>query len=318
MSLSVVITCHNEERFIHQALLSVTGQTAFDQVGEIVVVDDGSSDGSPEILRRLAAEVDKLTVITTLGVGLPAARNLAIRASSGEFIAFLDGDDYWDPEKLERQLPIIRENSRIGLVYSDFIDFSAADASDAQLITVRRFAASDDDVLVQYFVHDAPVVPSTVIVRRVALDDIGFFNERLRIGEDMEFFMRLAGRWRFQHVAGGLAYKRRHGANITHRLERLLPIWEELNAALPEETPGRARLVAARMARRYARIANNLAERQERRQAFAYLARAAKLDPFYWRIYVYGLLALIPDRLSAGVRRMTKRLFHRLAQLREA
>ena len=105
MSVSVVITCHDEERTIEQAVRSVEAQTTFDVVDEIIVVNDGSRDGSEVVLERLAGEIEKLRIIETPGLGLSAARNRALREARGEFIAFLDGDDFWTPEKLERQLP---------------------------------------------------------------------------------------------------------------------------------------------------------------------------------------------------------------------
>ena len=105
MSVSVVMTCHDEERTIEEAVRSVEAQTIFDSVEEIIVVDDGSRDGSRVVLERLDHEIDKLKIIQTPGLGLPAARNRAVREASGEFIAILDGDDFWMPQKLERQLP---------------------------------------------------------------------------------------------------------------------------------------------------------------------------------------------------------------------
>ena len=104
MKLSVVITCHNEEAYIEQTVRSVTTQTNSECVEEIVVVEDGSTDGSLQVLAQLAREDGRLKILHTNGIGLPAARNLGIRTASAPFLAFLDGDDFWIPDKLERQL----------------------------------------------------------------------------------------------------------------------------------------------------------------------------------------------------------------------
>ena len=112
MSVSVVITCHDEERTIEQAVRSVEAQTTFDVVDEIIVVNDGSRDASGVVLDRLAGEIEKLRIIETPGLGQCAARNRAVREVRGEFIAFLDGDDFWTPEKLERQLPAFARSGR--------------------------------------------------------------------------------------------------------------------------------------------------------------------------------------------------------------
>ena len=122
MSVSVLMTCHDEESMIEEAIRSVVAQTIFDSVEEIIVVDDGSRDGSRVVLERLDREIDKLKIIQTPGLGRPAARNRAVGEASGEFIALLDGDDFWTPQKLERQLPAFGRGANIGLVYGDFVD----------------------------------------------------------------------------------------------------------------------------------------------------------------------------------------------------
>ena len=135
MSVSVVMTCHNEDGMIEQAVRSVEAQTAFEDILEIIVVNDGSRDGSELVLERLAGAIEKLRLIETPGLGQSAARNRALREARGEFIAILDGDDFWTPEKLERQLPAFARSGRIGLVYGDFVDFSRDDASVRRVVT---------------------------------------------------------------------------------------------------------------------------------------------------------------------------------------
>ena len=142
-------------------------------------------------------EIDKLKIIQTPGLGLPAARNRAVREASGEFIAILDGDDFWMPEKLERQFPAFARGGKIGLVYSDFVDFSRDDAADGRVITVRRFNPESAHQLRDYFVHDGPIMPSTLVVRRSVFDDVGLFDESLLIGQDTAFCLRVATSWRF-------------------------------------------------------------------------------------------------------------------------
>ena len=95
MSVSVMLTCHNGERFIVQAVESVINQTASSRIKEIIIVNDGSTDGSTEVIASLADREPRIHVLTTAGVGLPSARNLAIRHSTGDFISIQDGDDFW-------------------------------------------------------------------------------------------------------------------------------------------------------------------------------------------------------------------------------
>ena len=119
MHISVVITCHNEEAYIEQCVNSVVTQSDYQDIKEIFVVDDGSTDNSPKLLAQLKLNCNKLKVITTKGLGLPAARNIAIKSASSEFIAFLDADDFWTKNKLQNQLKAFKNNPLIGLVYGD-------------------------------------------------------------------------------------------------------------------------------------------------------------------------------------------------------
>lgn len=307
MSVSVVMTCHNEGRYIAQAVRSVLGQTAFDKIAEIIIVDDGSTDGSAGILDAMATAEPQLKVLHIANSGLPAARNFGIARASGEFIALLDGDDYWVPEKLERQMPAFAAGARVGLVYSDFMDFTKDDASDAQLITVRAYHADSERTLAEYFVHDAPILPSSAIIRRAVFEDVGLFDVNLRLGEDTEMFLRIAERWRFQHVPGGLTYKRRHGANLTSRLEALLPVGEETTRRFAKRNPQLAPIADKRRARRYARTGNDCIVQGERAKGLRYLAKALRCDPLFWRTYIYLLLSIFPGQ---SLRRRAKRYYH--------
>ena len=133
MKVSVVITCHNEEGTIEQAVRSVEAQTASDAVAEIIVVNDGSHDGSKVVLERLAGEIEKLRIIEAPGLGLSGARNRALREAKGEVIAILDGDDFWTPGKLRASSP----PSRATETSASFTAISSISAA-----MMRRTAAS--------------------------------------------------------------------------------------------------------------------------------------------------------------------------------
>ena len=163
MSVSVVVPCHNEAKYIEQCIKSIIEQSDYSSISEILVVDDGSTDESPQILKQLKLKFNKLKIITTDGVGQSAARNIAIKLSKSEFIAFLDADDYWDKNKLKKQLKAFDSDPLIGLVYGDYWDFSKSDGTDSVLVSVRSFNLSDKDQLTQYFLKDGPIVPSTAI-----------------------------------------------------------------------------------------------------------------------------------------------------------
>jgi glycosyltransferase involved in cell wall biosynthesis len=312
MSVSVVMTCHNEERTIEQAVRSVVAQSIFDAVVEIIVVNDGSRDGSQIVLERLADEIEKLRIIETPRLGLSGARNRALRQATGELIAILDGDDFWTPEKLGCQLPAFARDGNIGLVYGDFVDFSREDATDGRIITVRRFDPESSHHLRDYFVHDGPIVPSTAVIRRSVFDDVGFFDESLRVGEDTEFHLRLAERWRFCHVPGAFTFKRRHIGQLSWRLDTLLPnaalLTQDFSSHHRELRP----LAGRRMARFHAKVSADCAMRGEWRNALRHNLTAIHRAPLYWRAWANLVLLLAPTSVVRPVYERLKRPWHAL------
>lgn len=314
MSVSVVMTCHNEERTIEQAVRSVEAQTAFDVVRELIVVNDGSRDGSKLVLGRLADEIEKLRVIETPRLGQSAARNRALREARGELIAILDGDDFWTPEKLERQLPAFARSESIGLVYGDFVDFSRDDAADGRVITVRRFHPGSSNHLRDYFVHDGPIMPSTVVIRRSVFDDVGLFDESLRIGEDAEFHLRVAERWRFCHVPGAFTFKRRHPAQLSWRLADFLPSAAAVTQRLTSHHPELRPLAGRRMARVHAKVGADCALKGEWRRALRHDLTAAHLAPLYWRAWANLVLLVAPASVVRPLYEGLKRPWHALRQ----
>jgi glycosyltransferase involved in cell wall biosynthesis len=314
MSVSVVMTCHNEESTIEQAVRSVEVQTAFENVLEIIVVNDGSRDASELVLERLAGEIEKVRLIETPGLGQSAARNHALREARGEWIAILDGDDFWTPEKLERQLPAFARGERIGLVYGDFVDFSRDDAADGRVITVRRFHPGSSNHHRDYFVHDGPIMPSTVVIRRAVFDDVGLFDESLRIGEDAEFHLRVAERWRFCHVPGAFTFKRRHPTQLSWRLADFLPNAAVVTQRLASDHPELRSLADRRMARVHAKVGTDCAMRGEWRKALRHDLTAVRLAPLYWRAWANLVLLVAPVPIVRPLYEGLKRPWHALRQ----
>ena len=314
MSVSVLITCHNEEGTIERAVRSVEAQTAFEKVLEIIVVNDGSRDASDLVLERLADEIEKLRLIKTRGLGQSAARNRALREARGELIAILDGDDFWTPEKLERQLPAFAGSERIGLVYGDFVAFSRDDAEDGRVITVRRFHPGSSNQLRDYFVHDGPIMPSTVVVRHAVFDDVGLFDESLRIGEDTEFHLRVAERWRFCHVPGAFTFKRRHPAQLSWRLANFLPNAAVVTQRLTSHHPELRSLAGRRMARVHGKVGADCALRGEWRKALRHDLTAIRLAPRYWRAWANLVLLVAPVSIVGPLYEGLKRPWHAFRQ----
>lgn len=205
--VSVIINCLNAERYLREAIDSVYGQSF--ESWEIILWDNASTDGTAEIARSYDSRLRYFRGNETVPLG--AARNLALKQARGEFIAFLDSDDLWLPEKLERQLPLFAD-PEVGLVYSDSIQFNATGASQITFQKRRYYTGyCFAQLLVDYCLH----MP-TVVIRRAALEEMDtWFDPRFNMIEEGDLFIRLAYRWKLAMVAEPLAKWRVHGASWT-------------------------------------------------------------------------------------------------------
>jgi glycosyltransferase involved in cell wall biosynthesis len=310
MVVSVIIPCFNHVRFIREAVESVRRQTAYDSVCDIVAFDDASIDGSAAILDELQVSTPKLRVIRTgTNRGVSAARNTAVAASRGELLAFLDGDDIWAECKLALQLVAYQRRPEVGLVYSDFFEFSS-DSGDAALVRVRRLDAHPPYLLGQYFVEDGPVIPSTILMPRGIFETLGGFDEALSVAEDNDLCLRVAARHPFEHIAQPLVFKRRHDMNLSRRLVTWVGAFEQITARYVGRFPDLERYAARRLARRYAKVGHDSAAKGWTLEGLRYLAKAMRYDPWFARPYVYLLLALLPTTMRGPLTVLLKRWYH--------
>jgi len=181
--VSVIMPTFNRSYVLRDAIDSALAQT--DCNLEIIVVDDGSTDHTSEIVANYAT-TRKVHYSYQQNRGVSAARNCGIRIASGEFIAFLDSDDIWLPNKLSLQLNEFRKNAKLGILYG-YAEFK-------NIKTGKSLIKPDSISLnFQEFINKHTVLPtSTVIVRKSYLDDVGYFDENLGIFEDLELWIRLA------------------------------------------------------------------------------------------------------------------------------
>ncbi len=211
--ISVVIPAYNCAAFLPAAIESVLAQTYTG--AEIIVVDDGSTDGTGVVL---AAYRDRVTVLVQENRGLPAARNAGVRAANGEFIALLDADDSWLPEKLEAQMPHFSD-LQVGIVYTDFA-VQYADGRFQESYLVNRPLAGDGYVLEAY-IQSRFLFPSTMVLRRECLEGTGLFDEEMLACEDIELFARICARWKVALVRRPLMIRNEGDHNITANGEKM-------------------------------------------------------------------------------------------------
>jgi glycosyltransferase involved in cell wall biosynthesis len=213
--VSVIIPNYNYGRFLGEAIQSALDQTV--KPHEIIVVDDGSSDDSIAIAESFG---DRVKVVRQLNAGVGAARNHGVRESTGEILAFLDSDDRWYPEKLEKQVALFSENPDVGIVTCFMREFDAN--GDTISIFKQEIEGSISDRVLRF---DAEIVGpgSAVVIRRdVFLATGGFDEERdLHPSEDWELFYRVTKVTRIKYVPELLVHYRNHGGNGHLNIRRM-------------------------------------------------------------------------------------------------
>ena len=214
-TVSVVIPCYNYGRFLRDAVASIQSQTFTDH--EIIVVDDGSTDDTEIQAREMGATVRYLRQPNQ---GPSAARNTGIAAARGRYIAFLDADDTWQPEKLARQVPILEGHPDVVLVYTDSTYFDGATGRDVGRHR-ERFAHPHGRVLGRLLEAGNFIHSPTPLVRRTTLEDVGGFDPTLRSSEDWDLWVRIAARGEIAYIDEPLARYRLHGAQASRNVDAL-------------------------------------------------------------------------------------------------
>ncbi|MBI3776883.1 MAG: glycosyltransferase [Gammaproteobacteria bacterium] len=239
MTVSIIIPAYNCEAYIAATLRSVMQQTEPDL--EIIVVDDGSSDTTLAIAQAAAAKDARLCVVTQTNQGTAAAaRNRGLRLAQGEFVAFLDSDDLYHPEKIARELAAFARCPELDAVFSDVIYFDDDPhaATNVRCMSsqylLQRAAAyltqhSDTLYLCKANFYNfmstqiTAMSTQTVMLRRALLaQEHVAFREDWPVGEDIDLWFRLARRARLGYLDEALAYYRQRSQSLMTDEERAL------------------------------------------------------------------------------------------------
>ena len=193
MNISVVIPMYNSQDTIIDALESIKYQTKLSFVKEIIVVNDGSTDESLEILKKYKKSNSKLpiTIIDKHNGGVSTARNKGIERAKSKWIALLDSDDEWKRNKLEYQKNIIDNNPQI--------DFLGGPYNNKKLKILWKkidylYQPNVKEICIKNFPQ-----PSTVIFKRKIYDEMGGFDENQRYAEDGNYFVKICNRYNFYY-----------------------------------------------------------------------------------------------------------------------
>jgi glycosyltransferase involved in cell wall biosynthesis len=301
-TVSVVIATYNYARYLRTALESVRRQTL--PSFEVVVVDDGSTDPTPQVVRPFLAD-PRVRYERTEHRGVAAAKNAGVRLARAPLVAFLDADDVWMRTKLARQVALFRDDPELGVAYTRrwLID------EQGRRLEYEQPPLFRGRVLDELFRTNF-VCFSSAMVRRAVLDDAGPFDEGLALAVDYDLWLRVALRSRFDYVDEPLVEYRTGHVNLSSRTEERLATVLDIMHRFLDEQGGRDVLNPAAI--RYAEAETcyhiGLARRPVSRvAALPWYLRALFLAPLYgpaWR----GLLSL---PLPEAARRLLRRALGR-------
>jgi len=184
LGVAAVMAVYNQRETILEAIDSIMAQTR--PADEVIVVDDGSTDGSGDLVAQRYGS--RLQVIHQQNRGAAAARNVGIKATRSPLLAFLDGDDRWLPNRIERQAAFMEEQSSCQLSFGAHITCNEA----LQESWVENNRIEKDRFLTTTFIQERALPAcNTVMVRRAALEEVGLFDESLWQGEDNDLWLRI-------------------------------------------------------------------------------------------------------------------------------
>lgn len=202
--ISVIIPVYNAERYLAEAIESVLAQTR--PPDEIIVVDDGSTDESARVTRRFAKPV---LYRHQFHNGAGAARNLGVTQAQGEWLTFLDADDLWLPDKLARQIALLKSDPDLEMVFGGVEQFVSPDLDETQCACLRRISPAVKGYL----------AAGTLLIRRAAFERVGHFSTALRVGEFIDWYARAEEMGLKSGIVSEIVMRRRIHANNLMRRE---------------------------------------------------------------------------------------------------
>lgn len=278
--ISIVTPTYNRAGFIAQAVDSVLAQSVADW--ELLIVDDGSSDNTQEVLAAYQKD-PRIHYFYQANQGQSIARNNALKRAQGDFVAFLDSDDLWCPDKLERQLALFQKHPDVGVVHGDESTIDEAGQEIGRENMLRYSGRITPQLLA-----DNSVSIVTALVRRECFDEMGGFQASHGVADDYDLWLRFSARYRFHYEPGIVASYRVMADQISSDKRRRFAANELIIKNFLHEFSGSVSRNEKRwgLARFYSRAARYFASNGERKRALRAIViafRNAPLDSVVWR-----------------------------------
>ena len=210
--VSVIIPAYNAMRYLPETLDSLVKQTFQDF--EAIIINDGSSDNIEEWFSQV--KDSRLQLISQVNQGQAKARNIGMQRAKGDYVAFLDADDLWDPSKLEKQVALLDSNPEAGVIYTWVSGINSEGALRGR--TIKNWA--EGRVWRDLILHNILECGSTPLIRRSCFEQVGDFDVQLPPCEDLDLWLRIACHYDFLVVKEPLVYYRQHDSSSGKNWQR--------------------------------------------------------------------------------------------------
>jgi len=302
--ISIIIPTYNYAQYICEAIESVLNQTYKDF--EIIVVDDGSTDNTKEVIKPY---LNKIKYIYQQNSGPSSARNRGIKEAKGEYIAFLDADDIWLPQKLELQIKFMEKEKEVGLIFSDMILFNEKGIIKNSFLKEKLFfnklsikpLSSTEKVIYDNvfnaLLQENFIPTNTVIVKKECFNKVGFFDETLFSVEDRDMWLRIGLFYDIGFINFPLVLTRFHETNISANQElalksRLKVMKKFLNYSnLPIKSK---KIIKQTINKIYFDLGYLYFTCEKFPLSRIYFRRFLKENPFMFKPWIYILLSVLP------------------------
>lgn len=263
-AVSIVLPCHDGERYLREALDSCVAQTF--ESWELIAVDDGSHDATPRIFAEYARLDGRIRVVTNReAIGLPAALNAGFAGARGRYFSWISDDNRYRPDALARLVAVLESDPGVAVVYSDYsvIDDDGHEIERRQALPMERLAIVN-------------CVGASFLYRRAVHEALGGFDPSKPLVEDYDFWLRAASRFRFAALAENLYLYRVHDRSLSaQKADAILAAHRRL---LREQLPSMTWLDRAIRARAGVHLARTTLTRRGLGPALRDLSLAARID----------------------------------------
>lgn len=212
--VSVILTTYNRSALVYESIYSVLNQTYTDL--ELIIADDGSEDDTEQVIRAIPDARIRYYKMPHTGKTAPL-KNFSIRQAKGNLVAFIDSDDCWNDNKLEKQVKLLTEQPGIGFSITDAVTFK-----DSAILSARTYHHKQGIECASIFnrlkENRFVVYNPTLVLRRDCLEKTGWFDEEMSFGSDYHFNMRLAWHYKAGIIYESLLWRRLHDSNESSQI----------------------------------------------------------------------------------------------------